>query len=1052
MRYLIAYFIKYPITGNVIMILTFIFGGFSLLNMKSSFFPQERERFINVQIVYPGASPEEIEEGVITKIEDNLKGVSGIERITSSSRENSGSVQVETLKGFDADLVLQDVKNAVDQISSFPVDMEPAIIYKQENLNQAISFALTGTRDLRALKKFAREIEDDLRKEDGISKVTLSGFPEEEIEIAFRENDLLAYNLTFNEAASVVRRANVEITGGTIESTEEELLIRADYKRYYADEIRNIVVKTTSDGSVIRLRDVADVSDQWADEPERDYLGDGDPAVIINLQSTTEEDILYITGFIKNYIEEFNARQDVIKATIINDQSQVLRERIDLLVENGLIGVILVLVLLALFLNIHLAFWVAIGIPISFMGMFMIGINTDMTINVISLFGMIIVIGILVDDGIVISENIYQHYERGKSANQAAIDGTMEVLPAVFSAVFTTVFAFSAFFFFDGRVGDFFSSMGFVVVITLLFSLIEGFLILPAHVAHSPALQGDFKRKKPNIIERTINKGLMWCRDHVYAPVLRFALVNKALTMACFIATLIFTFGVTGAGIVKFTFFPNVEQNNIAVSFKMPAGMNEEITKKWVDYVVQAAQKVNKDLKPEHEGMSVVKVINSSVGPNSHEGQVALILEDAEKRKFKAFEIANLISKEVGDIPEAEEIVYGTLSPFGKPVSISLQSRELEELKLSAEELKDALRKTSKLKDITDSDQDGLREVNIRLKEKAYQLGLQTQDIVNQVRQGFFGAEVQRLQRGIDEVKIWVRYGKKDRSSVEDLGEMRIRVDNGNTRQEFPLEELAEFSIERGLIAINHLDTRREVRIEADLLDPDDSSTEVIALIQSDILPGITQKYRSVNVTFEGQVRDSQKTGKSAGLVMPIILLSMFTLVVLTFRSFWQPVVIFSLLIFGFVGVVLGHFVHGYPISILSMLGVVALIGVMINDSLVLVGAMNSFLKEGKDFQEAVFEAGVSRFRPIFLTTATTVAGLAPLILETSFQAQFLVPMAISLAYGIFIATFVTLIALPVMLTVLNRAKILVVWLWEGKKPKPELVEPAVREIIASHK
>ena len=1047
MRNIIAYFIKYPITGNLLMVLTLGFGLAALFSLKSSFFPPEAELKINIDITYLGASPEEIEEGVITKIEDNLKGVTGIDRISSKSAENGGQLVVEMLLGYNIDLVLQDVKNAVDQINSFPVGMEPPVVYKVENVNKAIDFALRGDVDLRTLKKYARDIENDLRSIPGISKVELKGFPDEEIEISFRENDLRAYNLSFAQAANAVRKANLQITGGTIKSEKEELLIRADYKGYYALEMENIVVKTNADGGVVRLRDVANVQDEWSDNPNRSFLN-GEPAVIITVSNTREEDILYITDYIRNYITEFNDKALPVTIDIIDDESVNLRERIDLLVENGRTGVILVLVLLALFLNIHLAFWVAMGIPISFMGMFMFGIPYDLTINVISLFGMIIVIGILVDDGIVVAENIYQHYEKGKSATQAAIDGTMEVVPAVFTGVFTTVIAFSAFFFFDGRTGDFFKNMAFVVIMTLLFSLIEGFLILPAHVAHSRALKGDYKTKKPNWLEARMNKVFDFIREKIYAPVLRFALLNKALALAVFVGLFILSIGMMGSGIVKFTFFPVVEQNNVQVKLRMPAGTREDITQEWLDKIEQGAIDVNKSLREELGGQDVVQVINKNLGPSTYQGNVTLILIDAEQRgDFRSTDIANMIQKKVGEIPNAEEIIYGIANPFGKPISVSMQSFDREQLSFAANELREEMEKLSDINNVVDTDRDGLREVNIELKEKAYQLGLQVQDVVGQVRQGFFGEEVQRLQRGLDEVKVWVRYGEQDRSSIEKLEEMRIRVNN----QSYPLKELVKLSIDRGIVEINRLDTRREIRVEADLAKVDASASEIQSYIASDILPSILKKYPNVRYNFEGQSRETQKTGKSAGVVMPIVLISMFVLVILTFRSIWQPTVIFLLLIFGFIGVVFGHFIHGAPVSVLSILGMVALIGVMINDSLVLVSAMNNFLKEGKDFDTAVFEAGLSRLRPITLTSATTIAGLGPLILEKSFQAQFLIPMAISLAYGLLAATFISLIALPVSLVILNRAKILLTWLWEGQKPTAEMVEPAIKELKTEH-
>jgi multidrug efflux pump subunit AcrB len=444
MKRFINYFIKYPVAANLIMFGILILGIVGGLSMKSTFFPEVESRIISIQLVYPGASPEEVEEGIIQKIEENLKGVTGVERYTSVSQENSGSVTVEVFKGYDTDEVLQDVKNAVDQISSFPVDMEPAIVYKRENLGFAISFAISGDVDLATLKRFGRQVEDDLLGTDGISKVTLSGFPDEEIEIAFREKDLRAYQLTFQQATQAVRAANVEITGGSIKGQDEELLVRARNKEYYADGLRDIIVKTDANGSVIRLHQIAEVKDQWADSPNRSFLN-GEPSVVVNVQNTLEEDMITITDKVLEYIDAFNEKNEVVQATVIRDGSVVLRQRIALLTENGILGFTIVVILLAMFLHWRLAFWVAIAIPISFAGMFIMANACGVTINVISLFGMILVIGILVDDGIVIGENIYQQYEQGVPRLQAALNGTLQVLPAVFAAIITTVVAFSSF-------------------------------------------------------------------------------------------------------------------------------------------------------------------------------------------------------------------------------------------------------------------------------------------------------------------------------------------------------------------------------------------------------------------------------------------------------------------------------------------------------------------------------------------------------------------------------------------------------------------------------
>ncbi|MGK0314763.1 MAG: multidrug efflux pump subunit AcrB, partial [Saprospiraceae bacterium] len=488
MRGIVKYFIDNEIAGNILMILLFIVGMVGLSQMKTTFFPEVESRNISIQAVYPGSSPEEIEEGIVSKIEENLKGLTGIEQVTSVSSENIGSIQIEVLKGYDTDVILQDIKNAVDGINSFPVAMEPVTVYKRENLGKVLDFAIYGDVPLKTLKTISRKIEDDLLAIEDLSKVTLSGFPDEEIEITFRENDLRSYNITFQEAALKISQTNIELTGGTIKTEKEELLIRADNKEYSAKELQEIVIKTNPNGGVIKLYQVADVFDRWEDKPQRTYIS-GEPGVVINVQNTLEEDMITIADNVRDYVDKFNKENEEVQAIILEDSSVTLRQRIELLTNNGIIGFFIVLLLLAMFLHFRLAFWVALAIPISFAGMFLLASILGVTLNVISLFGMIVVIGILVDDGIVIAENIYQHYERGAKPFDAAIEGTMEVLPAVFSAIITTVIAFSAFFFIDGRLGDFFREMAIVVIFSLVFSLVEGALILPAHIAHSKALK-----------------------------------------------------------------------------------------------------------------------------------------------------------------------------------------------------------------------------------------------------------------------------------------------------------------------------------------------------------------------------------------------------------------------------------------------------------------------------------------------------------------------------------------------------------------------------------
>lgn len=552
MRGLISYFIKYPVAGNLLMLLILIFGYFGTQKIKSTFFPQSESRIIEIRTYYPGASPEEIEEGIVTKIEDNLKGVSGIIEIKSTSNENQAIITIEGERGYDVDYLLQDVKNAVDQISSFPVGMEPAVVYKQEARNFVISFALTGDVDLKTLKAESRAVEDDLRAIDGISKISVSGFPDEEIEIALDESALEGYNLTFEQISAAVASSNIEITGGTIKGSKEEFLIRARSKDYYAQALSEIVIKADDRGRIIRLGDVAKVRDIWSDNnPQRNYFN-GAPAVSITVQNTNDEDFLSISENVKNYIAKYNETHDVLEAKIIRDASTTLIERIELLQENGIIGFILVVTFLTLILNWRLAIWVALSIPIAFAGMFILGSSFGLTINVLSLFGMILVVGILVDDGIVIAENIYQRWEKGETPLKAAVNGTLEVLPAVTSAVLTTIIAFGVFYFLDGRLGDFGPDLAFVVISTLLFSLVEGVLILPAHVGHSKALQKGLTKNK---IERGAESVVFWLRDKLYMPILRFSLKHTLIAFAIPTALFMITIGGIMGGIIKVTFF-----------------------------------------------------------------------------------------------------------------------------------------------------------------------------------------------------------------------------------------------------------------------------------------------------------------------------------------------------------------------------------------------------------------------------------------------------------------------------------------------------------------
>jgi multidrug efflux pump subunit AcrB len=1040
MKGLTAYFIKYSVAVDTMMVLIFIFGFFGLKATRSSLFPETESRTIQVQIIFPGAAPEEVEEGVVLQIENDVKGVTGVERISSVSQENGGVIVIEVIKGFDTDVVLQDVKNAVDRIPSLPEGMEPIRTFKLENIRPAVSFALSGEGlDLKALKTVARRVEQDLRSIPGISKVELSGFPEEEIEVAFREDDLRANNLSFVQAAAALRGANLDVTGGKIKTSDEELLIRVRDKHMEAEGLRNTVVRAGADGRVLRLKDVADVQDRWADDPARNYVN-GRPGVVVTVSSTVSEDILFIAESTLKYMEDFNARNATVKTTLINDATTVLKQRIAMLVENGVQGFILVIIVLTLFLNWRLAFWVALSIPVAFAGMFILAPGF-ITINVMSLFGMILVVGILVDDGIVITESIYQEYERGLPPIEAAFVGIQKVLPAVISSILTTVAAFSTFFFIEGRLGDFAPALAFVVIATLIFSLIEAAYILPAHVAHSKGLSRD----KKNRLEAYMDGVMSRLRDKQYGPFFDRIMRNKMLTVGIAFFLLALTVGSVGAGVIRTTFFPVIERDDVSVDLEMVAGTRENIVFDELQRIEQQVWVLNDSLsKGREDSLDVVLKVQTILGPRAEQGKLNIILLDGEKRGFKAEELTNRLRERVGMIPGVANLTFGLATPFGKPVSVSLRSNDLAELNTAKAELRAELQKLSTLRDVVDTDRPGNREVVLQLKDKAQLLGLTMQDIVGQVRQGFFGLETQRVQRGEDEVKIWVRYAEGERASLRDLEDMRIRTADG---RQFPLSELAGFKIERGIRAINHLDGKREVRVEADLASSAQSATDAQAVIAAEIMAPLLARHPGLSYSFEGQGEQSRKVGSSAAKVMPITLIVMFAMIVITLRSFWQMIIVLLCIPLGFIGIGWGHWVHDVQISLFSFFGMIALIGVMVNDSLVLLSTFNDNMKTGVSFHQALRDAALSRLRPILLTSLTTVAGLLPITLNKSFQAQFLIPMAITVAYGLAIATFVTLIVLPTLLASLNEVRRLLGWAWNAETPSPEAVEPAVKEL-----
>ena len=946
---------------------------------------------------------------------------------------------------------MRDVKNAVDKVPSFPSGMEPPVIAKKEATRQTISFIVSGEGvPLTVLKQKAQLIEKDLLRLDGISQVSLSGFPVEEIEIAVKEATLRAYQLSFQQVASAVAGNSLITTGGSIKTVAEEYLIRASNRGYFAKDLENIVVKSDAMGNTILLKEVAVLSDRFNETPNASYFN-GDKSVNITVQNTNSEDLISSADKVKDYIASYNIKSSDVMLNVTSDSSITLTQRTQLLLKNAWQGILLVLIILSVFLKPRIALWVAFGLPISFLGMFAIAGQFGVTINVLSLFAMIIVIGILVDDGIVIAENIYSHFERGKSPIRAAIDGTIEVIPPILSAIITTMLAFATFLFLDGRIGEFFGEVSVIVLLTLGVSLIEALIILPSHISHSKTLKENTKPYKFNVKAEQL---MIFLRDKTYAPILRFFLRYKFVGFSILLGLLIITIGGLAGGIIRTTFFPQIASDRIQITLDMPQGTSATLTDSLISNLEKSAWQVNEKYGAmQTDRDSVILNIVKTIGPGSSKASLTLNLLQGELRDFTAPEITNAIQDTADEIIGAENLIFGSGAVFGgSPIAVSLLGNNIVELKAAKKELKNELADISGIKDITDNDPQGIKEINLSLKPNAYLLGFTLNSVMTQVRSAFFGAQAQRFQRGEDEIKVWVRYDESERKSISNLDNMQLGSISG---ARVPLSEIAEYNIARGEISINHLEGQREIQVKADLINPKASATDFMNTIKKEVMPSILEKYPSVTPLYEGQNREAVKTQKSLNPTGWIILILIYVVIAFTFRSYSQPFVLIFLVPFSLIGIGWGHWIHGFSINILSGLGIIALIGIMVNDGLVLISKFNGNLKEGMKFDQALMEACISRFRAIFLTTITTVAGLTPLLFEKSQQAQFLIPMAISIVYGIMIATILTLLLLPIFLSVVNSLKVHFKWFydtnnwlfWQEAKPSKESVERAVKEL-----
>ncbi|MCK5741605.1 MAG: efflux RND transporter permease subunit, partial [Chlorobi bacterium] len=1039
MRKLIAQFVKHPFYANMIIGIVAIAGIMGYMSMKKSFFPEMVTRNISVSVLYPGASPKEMEEAITVRIEEAIRGIVGIKHVTSTSAENFANVNIETTGEYDIDETLSDIKNSVDGISSMPVDAERPIVRKLRAMSFGLFLGLYGDVDKMTLKKIANEVEYDFLRSGVMSQINVNGLPNLEISIEASEQDLLRYNLTFDDIQTAVALNNTDISAGMIRSEDEEILIRSRRRSVDPNTIEEIILRANPDGSFLRIRDVAKVKIKFEDLATGTKVN-GVDGVSFQIQKLISEDLEDMTEFCYTYAEEFNKKYKDIKLEVTYDFNKMLTARIDMLLNNGGIGLLLVVLALALFLSFRLSLWVAWGIPFSFLGMFIIAGMYGITINMLSLFGMILVVGILVDDGIVIAENIYAHFERGKEPAQAAVDGTMEMLPAVVTSVLTTIIAFIPVLMIEGRMAMMFD-MAFVVIFSLFFSLFEAFFVLPAHLAGSHVMKRRSKESLSVRMRAPIEKFVVLIRDRIYGRILKIIIKNKYIIAVIPIALLLITVGLFQGGLIKGTFFPTIPPDFFKIDVTFKQGEGEKQTQEYIDKFDKLVWQANDELMELHN--DTIPFINYSfptVGAafdgaetGSHTGNIFVSFTDLENRSITGYDVIEHVKNLVGEVPESEKLkISGDMHRFGKPISISLMGSDLKMLDEAKHFVLDRIRLFKEIDNVTDNSPPGKREVLLDLKPKAYFLGLNHASISKQVRQGFFGGQAQRLQNGKDELRVWVRYPKSDRLTIGQLEKMKIKTPQGG---EYPLTELVDYHIERGPVSIKRYNSYREVRVEADMKNPFDPVPKAIARIEKEILQDLYVKYPNIIVEYQGQEKEQKEaTADLMSTFLPALLLIIIILMI-HFRSGTQAIIVIMMIPLAWMAVMWGHGIENRPFSMLSAFGMVALAGVIINDAVVFLSKFNALMKEGRSIENAVYKTGIARFRAILLTTLTTSAGLYPIILETSFQARFLQPMAISLAYGVFIGTAFILLFFPAVILILNDIRVYTKYLWTGVKP-----------------
>lgn len=1055
------------VAANMLMIFVLLGGLASMLKVKKETFPEFSLDQVQIQVPYLGASPEEVEEGVCKRIEDRLVGMEGVHRVRSVAAEGMGMVTVELERGAQVSRMLDDIQNEVNRIDTFPEETERPVVKEVIRRNRVIDLVVYGQVEEKTLKAVAERIRDELRSDGGISQVDLRGVRPDEISIEVSEEVLRRHGLTLGQVTAAVQRTSLDLPGGSVKTEGGEILVRTKGMRYAGREYEDVVVLSRPDGTNLKLGQVAQIRDGFEDS---DLISrfNGQPAAVIQVFRTGDESALELSDQIKEYIASQQGRLPAgVHLDYARDDARLLRSRMKVLIDNGLLGLTLVFVFLTLFMDLKLAFWVMMGIPTAFMGSFMAMQFFDVSINMLSLFAFILCLGIVVDDAIVVGENIFTQRERGKPLLQAAIDGTLEVgMPVVFS-VLTTVVAFVPLFFVEGMMGKFMAVIPIIVISVLLVSLLEALFILPAHL--SPAGEGRLAHALSRVfraplrwhdaVQKWVHDNLQLFINNYYSRALRRVLGNPGTALAVGAALLLATLGWIAGGHIKFTFMPKVDSDWITISVTMPQGTTVEQTAAVVQRLEAAAMQVQQEYDRQRPGQpSVYRNIftfigdqpvarfsnfQSAGGPSNqaHLAEITVELLPSEERLIPSPEIAERVRQRAGELPGPEAVSFNSsLIMVGSPVEVQVSSDDFPLLLQGVERLKAELANYPGVKDIKDNFQEGKLEMKLALKPEARTLGLTLADLARQVRQGFYGDQALRFQRGEDDVRVMIRYPQDERRSLGDIENMRIRAPSG---AQVPFSQVAAVELGRGYSAIQRTDGRRVVSVLADVDDKVANADQINSDLAERVLPVLAQDYPGLRFSYEGAQREQQESLQSLLYGFAFALLGIYVLIAIPFRSYTQPIVIMCAIPFGMIGSVWGHVLMGMDLTMLSLFGVVALSGVVVNDSIVMLSLYNELRRQGMGREQALLEAGKQRFRPILLTSATTFLGVLSLILEKSVQAQFLIPMAVSLGFGVIFATAISLLGLPALMKLLDQ-----VWEWAGQGQEVEEPEmPAVAEV-----